>query len=122
MVVGGLDAEQTVNLMQPRRDCDVPPQSHPIKPHGMSMHFHLFPNTKLKILEFCGRLPKEPLETEPQTDETAARFKAAMERFWLEVDEEIVALTDDNIHEALGFFGISIDETGRELRAPGPAL
>jgi hypothetical protein len=45
-----------------------------------------------------------------------------MERFWLDVDEEIATLSEDNIHEALGFLSISIDETGRELRAPGPAL
>lgn len=88
----------------------------------MSMHFHLFPNTKLKILEFFGRLPKEPLETAPHTDETAASYRAAMARFWLDVDREIVTLTEDNIHEALGFLSISIDETGRELRAPGPTV
>jgi len=88
----------------------------------MSMHFHLFPNTKLKILEFFGRLPKEPLETAPHTDETAASYRAAMAQFWLDVDQEIVTLSEDNIHEALGFLSISIDETGRELRAPGPTV
>ena len=88
----------------------------------MSMHFHLFPNTKLKILEFFGRLPKEPLETAPHTDETATSYRAAMARYWLDVDQEIVTLTEDNIHEALGFLSISIDETGRELRAPGPTV
>lgn len=88
----------------------------------MSMYLNLFPNTKLKILEFFGRLPNEPLETGPRTDETAARHRAAMRQFWLGVDEKIATLTDENIHEALGFFGISIDETGRELRAPGPAV
>jgi len=108
--------------MQPPLNRDAPPQFHQPRTNGMSMQLHLFPNTKLKILEFFGKLPKEPLEAAPRTDETAASYKAAMERFWLDVDEEIGKLTDLNIHEALGFFGISMDETGRELRAPGPAL
>lgn len=86
------------------------------------MHFHLFPNTKLKVLEFFGRLPLEPLETEARTEETAVRYEAAMKRFWLDVDAEIMKLADADIHEALGFFSIRVDETGRELRSPPPDL
>ncbi|MGJ7484792.1 hypothetical protein ACSFA2_06010 [Variovorax sp. LT2P21] len=86
----------------------------------MSMRFDLFPNTKLKILELFGKLPKEPLETAPSTEQSAAVYEAAVERFWLDVDAEITKLTDDEIHEALGFFSIRVDETGCELRAPGP--
>jgi hypothetical protein len=39
-----------------------------------------------------------------------------MAQFWLAVDATMADLTDQQIQEGLGFFNITLDEKGQELR------
>jgi hypothetical protein len=80
------------------------------------MQFHLSRNTRLKIVELFGKAPKEPLEAQPPSAQTVADHANAMAQFWLAVDARMADLTDQQIHEGLGFFNITLDEKGLELR------